>query len=91
LRYVDIETVVFTDVDGNDNPVKDIREISDQVQSFEIDVKESDSIDEIASRSSVYGESGELQSYKIHDLNIVKLVENNFDVGKLKRLKIPVR
>lgn len=89
-RYNNVETIVFTNYQGKQFPVKDIRLISTQTVSFEIDKSETDLLDEVASRKSVYGDFGENQSWRIFDLNIVKLTENNFDVTKIRKLKISV-
>ena len=89
-RYIGVDTISFTDVNGNTFPVKDIRPISDQTLNFEIDKKENDLIDEVASRRQVFGNFGEIQSWRIFDINIVKLTEYKFDHTKMKRIKIPV-
>jgi hypothetical protein len=89
-RYISVDTISYLHVDGNTYPVKDIREILEEPVSFEIDVKENDLLDEIASRQSVYDDNGELQSYRIFDANIVKLTESNFEFTNIKRLKVPV-
>lgn len=89
-RYRDVDTVVFTDSNGFSHQVKDVRPISDQTLALEIDKKEDDLLDEIASRDMTFGEFGEIQSWRIFDLNIVKLTESNFDMTKIRRLKIPV-
>jgi len=89
-RYSDVDTISFEDLNGNLFPVKDIRLISTQTLAFEIDKNENDLLDEISSRREVYGDFGEIQSWRIFDINIVKLTEVNFDIRKLKRIKIPV-
>lgn len=89
-RYNDVDTISFEDVNGNQFPVKDIREISSQTLAFEVDVKQEDLLDEVASRRETFGDFGEVQSWRIFDLNIVKLTEANFDMSKISRLKIPV-
>lgn len=89
-RFADVETINFTAADKTTYPVKDSRSISDQVLSFEIDKNENDLLDEVASRQEVYGNFGEIQSWRIFDLNIVKLTESNFDLTKINRLKIPI-
>ena len=89
-RYANVETITFTDINGNSYPVKDVREISTQTLSFKIDKNENDLLDEIASRREVYGDFGEVQSWRIFDLNIVEFTEKNFDLTKINRVKIPV-
>lgn len=87
-RYNNIDTIIFEDVNGVEYSVKDMRPISDQTLSFEMKLQGEQYLDEIASRQSVYGQNGEQQSWKLFDLNIVKLTEANFDLTKMKRLKI---
>lgn len=89
-RYISVDTVIFTDHNGNQFPVKDIREIPTEQTEFEVDVTEGDLLDEVASRKEVFGDFGEVQSYRIFDLNIVKLTEVNFDMTKIKSLKVPI-
>ena len=90
MRYIGIDTISFTDVNGNTFPIKDIRPIPIYTTLLEIDVKENDMIDEIASRDIVYGSDGEDQSYKIFDHNITLLMEAGFDMSKIKTLRIPI-
>lgn len=89
-RYIDVDTIIFTDVNGNQFSVKDIRPISTQTLSFEIDKNEKNLIDEVASRKEIYGDFGEIQSWRIFDMNIKELTEANFDLTKIKKLKIPL-
>jgi hypothetical protein len=90
LRYIQIDTISFTDVNGNSYAIKDMREIPDYVKMTTVDVKTSDKIDEIASRNMVYREGAEDQSFKIFDMNRVKLHETEYDLGRVKLLEIPV-
>ncbi len=89
-RYQDVDTVIFTDINGKKYPVKDIRPISSQTQAFEIDIKEGDLLDEVASRKEIYGDFAENQAWRIFDLNIVELAQVNYDMSKIKKLKIPI-
>lgn len=90
MRYFNIDTVSFNDRSGRVTPVKDIRPIPEQQINFEVVIKESDLLDEIASREEIYGSGSEDLSYKIFDANIVELFESGFDISKIRRLKIPV-
>ena len=90
MRYIDVDTITFTDINGKQYPVKDIRLISNQTQAFEIDIKSNDLLDEVASRMEVYGDFGEVHAWRIFDLNIVELTQVDFDMTKIKKLKIPL-
>ena len=89
-RYISVDTITYLHTDGNSYPINDIREIPEEPVSFEIDIKEDDLLDEIASRKTVYGDNGEMQAYRIFDANIIKLTEANFELTNIKRLKIPI-
>lgn len=89
-RYVNIDTISFTDKNEQSFPVKDIRPISDEPIAFTLPVSGAKLLDEIASRQDVYGNFGEGQSHRIFDANIVKLMESKFDLTKLKELNIPL-
>ena len=90
MRYLEINTISFTNKDGNTFPVKDIRPIPSESVSLALPVVDETMLDEIASRSDIYGEFGEDQTYRIFDANVVKLLENNFDVSKLAEVRIPL-
>lgn len=90
MRYIDVDTVTFTDINGKQYPVKDRRDISTQTQAFEIETKSNDLLDEVASRKEVYGDFGEVHAWRIFDLNIVELTQVDFDMTKIKKLKIPL-
>ena len=89
-RYIDVDTIVYTDINRKSYSVKDAREISNQTLGFTIDVKKGNLLDEIASRKQIYGDNGESQAWKIFDINIAELAEVDFDIDQLKRLKIPI-
>lgn len=89
-RYIEIDTISFLNSDGKSYPIKDVRPIPQETIGFEIDIKENTTLDEVASRKSVYNDNGEIQSYRIFDANIVELTEANFELTNIKRLKIPV-
>lgn len=90
MRFNQVETISFTDINGVTRPVKDIRPIPEQALSFTVELKQGDSIDEIASRENVYGAGAEGQAHRIFDFNITEIVDAGFDLSKLKRLRIPV-
>jgi hypothetical protein len=89
-RYINVETITFTNIDGNSYPVKDTREISVQTINQEIDVDKGDLLDEIASRNEVFGANGEIQTWRLFEANIITLTENNFQIENIKKLKVPL-
>jgi hypothetical protein len=90
LRYLNIDTISFTDVNGISYPIKDIRPIPNYKTLTTIKTKGNDKVDEIISRETIYGNGREDQSYKIYDHNKVIFVDARFDMNKIKELKIPI-
>ena len=90
MRYNAIDTITFTDQDGNQFPVKDIRPLQELDTATSIKVEKGMKFDDVASRREIYGEGTEALSYVLLDHNAEKMVENDFDVSTLKELKIPV-
>jgi len=90
MRYVDVDTLAFNDKNGNQYSVKDIRPMKKLNTGDTIKVEEDMEIDEVVSRPEYYGNDAEGLSYLVVDHNAEKLVENNFDISKLKKLKIPI-
>jgi len=91
MRYVEIETISFTDIIGNQYPVKEMREYPVYQTLFEIKIEDGDYIDEIASRPQVFGEGSEDQAYLIFEHNIVAIAEADWDLSKIKKLRIPAQ
>lgn len=89
MRYFNISEINFTDINGKNYPIKDIRPIPEYSIIMKLRVGENDFIDEIASRDSVYGKGGYRNAYKIFDQNRIKMVENKLDMGKIRVLEIP--
>jgi len=89
MYYFAIPNVQFTDINGNTRTIKDMREYPAYTSNNSISVNANDMLDEIASRPEIYGDGGEVLSYKLFEANVVALVDNNFTLSKLKRLVIP--
>lgn len=90
MRYVQIPTISFTDVNGKSYPIKDIRPIPSYTIKTRVYVSDNDKLDEIASRTEIYGPQGYRNAYKLFDANVVKLVENCLDIGKVRSIEVPV-
>lgn len=82
--------VTFNDANGRVAQVRDIRPIPEQVIDFEISTREGDLLDEVASRTNIFGENAESQSYRLFDANIVELFDAEFDMTRIRRLRVPV-
>lgn len=90
MWWLEVPTTTFEAVDGKSYPIKVFREIPEYPQFVELVVSGDEKIDEIASRENIYGEAMEINSYAVFEANVIKLVENNFDISKMNKLKIPV-
>lgn len=90
MRYININTISFTNSQGITVPIKDKRPILKEAISFEVGKNSEDDLDEVVSRASVYGEDAEDQSYRLFDANIIEIVENKYDLSKVRKLKVPL-
>ena len=85
-----IGTVVFTDINGVVYTIKDIRPIEPAATSFEVSKSTDELLDSVAVRSEVFGEGGENKVWKLFDQNAVALVDANFDLTQLRKIKVPI-
>ena len=90
MRYNRIPDITFTDINGNSNPVKDIRPIREFESAQDIKLLKGDFLDEIISRKESYGDDQEDLTFAIVDHNIVKIVESGWDLSKLKKISLPI-
>lgn len=90
MRYIDIETISFTDQNNNRFPIKDIRIIPEYTHLMTIKKTKEIDIDEIVSRTDIYGDSAEADAYKVWDHNIIAIVDARYDLTKIKTLRIPL-
>ena len=89
MRYAEVDDIVFNDYSRGEVAIKDTREIPVEEVAFEIEIGANELLDSIAARQEVFGENGEQQTYRLFDLNVRKIVANNFDLSVLKRIKVP--
>ena len=82
--------VSFTTLIGETVKIKDMKTIDTYPQTISIKIQGNTDLDEVASRSEIYGEGTEDQSYKIFEANITELTDADFDISKLKTLRIPI-
>ena len=79
----------FTDTTGKTVMVKEMREIPAYQVGFTMNKAADDDLDELASRTYIYGTGGERDSYKLHEANIVAILEARFDLTRLKTVVVP--
>ena len=90
MRYFDVEEITFKNSLGRSVKIKDLLPVTARSDnSVVITLAKDDELDEIATRTDIYGEGYEAKSYDIFAENIEELVQNDFDMNRLKRLRIP--
>ena len=89
MRYFNQPTVVFADKDGIGFEIKETRQLEKLNTMLNLKINEGDDLDEIATRQNIFGEDAEILSYKIFDHNAVAIVDSNYDITRIKTLKIP--
>ena len=89
MRYLQIPIIAFTDVNGVQRSVRDIRPLPSYTIARTMNKNGEDDFDEIASRQYVYGDDGERNAYKIHEANIVAILDARFDYSLLKTIVVP--
>ena len=90
MRYFDVEEITFKNALGRSVKIKDLLPVpAHSDNSVVIALAKDDELDEIATRTDIYGEGYEAKSYDIFAENIEELTQNDFDMNRLKRLRIP--
>lgn len=90
MIFDDVAIISFNDELGNTFPVRDKKDIGTYQTATIIDNIQGSMLDDIASRQEIYGDGSEDLSYILFEANIIDIVENDFDEGKLKKLIIPI-
>lgn len=90
MRYFDINEVTFKNSLGRAVKIKALLPIPARSNnSVIIALAKNDELDEIATRTDIYGEGYETKTYDIFIENVEELTQNDFDMNRLKRLRIP--
>jgi len=90
MRYFDIPEVTFTNALGRSVKIKDLLPIPPHSDdSVVLSIAENDELDEIATRTDIYGEGYESKAYDIFIENVEELTQNDFNMNRLKSLRIP--
>jgi len=89
-RYNLIDTITYNDKNGTEYPVKDVRPIPSYINGREVPLPAESKIDGLITREDNFGPDTEEYTYAVTDYNIEKLAEHNFDLSRLKRIRIPV-
>ena len=89
MRYQNIENINFETIDERIVVIKDKRQIPDYNIVTTIQKDEKELLDEIAIKEEIYGEGNEDLSYLLFEANQKELIEVDFDLTKIKEIKIP--
>lgn len=90
MRYFSVDEISFTNAVGRSVKIKDLLPISEKSSnSVVLKLSKDDELDEIATRTDIYGEGYESQSYEIFAENVEELTQVDFDLNRLKSLRIP--
>jgi len=89
MRYIGITTYQFIDTNARTVTVKEMRELAPMSIAFTMNHSADEDFDEIASRNYLYGDGGERDVYKLHEANIVAILEANLDYSKLPKIQVP--
>lgn len=90
MRYFDIEDVTFTNKMGRSVKIKGLLPVPVKAErSVNLSLAKGDQLDEIATRTNIYGEGYESKAYDIFAENIEELTQVDFNLDKLKKLRIP--
>jgi hypothetical protein len=91
MRYFTADDLVFTDATGKTVRIKDIIPmVGRSDSSFEVNCSADISLDEVASRQEAYGDGAEASAYRIFEENAVEIMESRLDMGKVRKLRIPL-
>lgn len=90
MRYFDVEEVTFKNALGRSVKIKNLLPVpAHSNNSVVIAIAKGDELDEIATRTDIYGEGYESKAYDIFAENIEELTQNDFNMDRLKKLRIP--
>jgi len=91
MRYLNADDVPFTSADGLTVAIKDtLPMVGRSEASFEVECDAGTALDEVATRPGAYGEGREAFAYNIFEENAVEIFEAGLDLGKVRRLRVPL-
>jgi hypothetical protein len=90
MRFIGVPNIIFTDVNGVSYTIKDTRPVSVFKTGNIHKLQSGYDIDEIISRKEYYGDGAEDKSWAVVDHNLETITERDFDLTRLKEIRIPV-
>ena len=88
--FDDVDIISFNDENGVTYPIRDKKDIDTWATGVIIDVHQGNDLDEIATRPEYFGEGSEDMSYAIVEANAVAMAEQEFNIGSMKKMIIPI-
>lgn len=90
MRYFNIEDITFTNALGRSVKIKDLLPVpTPSENSVTLALAKGDQLDEIATRTNIYGEGYESKSYDIFAENIEEFTQVDFNLDRLKKIRVP--
>lgn len=90
MRYYNVEEVTFTNALGKSARIKEVLPRPAKASnSVNLRITQDDELDEIATRTNIYGSGYENKAYDIFAENMEELTQVDFDMNRLKYLRIP--
>ena len=86
MRYREIKQVPFKNVFGETKNLYIERKEKITSAVGEVDIIEGMELDEISNK--IYGANSEIIAYKLRDQNVKKLLINDYDISKIKKITI---
>jgi len=91
MRFFNADDATFTDEARRTARLKDtIPMVGRAENTFEVQGSSDIALDEIATRTEAYGEGAESSAYRVFEENAVEIMENRLDMGKIKKLRVPL-
>ncbi len=90
MRFNNVEIITFNNQNGNSFPVRDTKPIQIFEAGLNLKVEKGMELDEVISRSTIFGDDNEDLSWAVVDHNVVKFMEADFDLSRIKKINIPL-
>lgn len=90
MRYFSVETVSFTSADGVEYAVKELREYPTYTTPFSVPKSSDTTFDDLATQEQVFDRNMEGESYRLWEANRVEIADANFDLSRVRFVKVPV-
>lgn len=90
MKWNNVDTIVFTDANGDSYSVKDIKPLETYGIGGTVQIQQNLDLDELVSRPEYFGKGNEGRTWELIEMNAEQLVDANFDLSKIKTLLMPI-